>query len=245
MIATVKGPGASSDPTSRRRGRRVSRLSLGHLVPVLLAVLAGVFVLGALAQRSAMISVAVARIDIGPGAPVNASDVTWVKTRADSGLARDGLVTSAGLGGAKVAAVRIGAGQVITASELTPASAGAGAGSMSIQVSLSRADGGDLVSGDRVDVISMANGGAVYVATNLVVLGVAAQAGGVLGSEAGGSYFVTVAVDRPTALAIAAAEGAASGGSAGGIEIVRSTGEGPARAYPSPAATPVPARSAG
>lgn len=74
--------------------------------------------------------------------------------------------------------------------------------------------------------ISASSGSAAYVATDLEVLAVAPSgAGGVLGGATASSYYVTVAVDRATALRLAAAMGASGVGGSGGIEVVRSTGE--------------------
>ena len=198
---------------------------------MLLGVLGAVFVLAALADRSATVTVALARTTIAPGQAVAPGDVSWVRVHADSGIAARGLLGALEPG--EVAAVRIPAGAVITNAELSFASASVGLGSMSISVSVSQADGGDIAPGDRVDVIGYGPGGAHYVATDLEVLAVAAgQRGGVFGAGGAGAYWVSVAVDRPTALAIATAEANTSAGGGGALQVVRSTGEGPGPSPP-------------
>ena len=210
------------------------RVTAGHVFPVVLASLAAVATLAALKDRSATVAVAVARTDIAAGSPISAGQLTWEKVSANSVLAGHGLIGRGQLGAGETAAVSIPAGQPITTAELAMGGAALGLGSMSIDVPPARADGGGIHAGDRVDVISTGNGPATYVATNLLVLAVAqAGSGSVFGASNAGAYFVTVAVDRTTALAIATAQGASSAGGSGGIEVVRSTGEGPA-----PGATP-------
>jgi Flp pilus assembly protein CpaB len=99
---------------------------------------------------------------------------------------------------------------------------------MSISVPVQQAAGGKIGPGDLVDVIVASGaGGAHYVAQGLRVLSVAptSAAGGVLGGLST-NYYVIVAVDKQTALHLAAALGLDSAGSTGAqIEIVRSTGE--------------------
>jgi len=191
-----------------------------------LAVLAGVLVLAGLKDRSATESVAVANQLIQAGQPVSGADVRWVTVHRTDGAAVGGLLDPSSLGGGWVAAVRISPGAPIAMGELTRASGTAGLGAMSIQVPPSRADGGALQIGDRVDVISAASGQAVYIATDLEVLTVDTPQSGVLGGVQDSSYFVTVAVDRATALRLAAALGSSSGATSSNVQVVRSTGEG-------------------
>ena len=225
MTATVASPRQAAPG----RGGLSRRVTAGHVFPLVLAILASVATLAALKDRSATVVVAVARTNIAVGSPISPGQLTWEKVPADSVLARHGLIGRDQLGAGETAAVSIPAGQPITTAELAMGGAGLGLGSMSIDVSVARADGGGIHAGDRVDVISTGSGHAAYVATDLLVLAVAPTgSGAVFGASADNGYFVTVAVDRAAALAIAAAEGATSAGGSGGIEVVRSTGEGPA-----------------
>ncbi len=229
LVDHVSTDGATGTVPGRPRGRRVrSRWTAGHVLPVVLAVLAAVFVLAGLRDRSATVKVPVAARAIPAGMEVDTADTRLVSAHRSDGILVGGLLSRAELGGGWVAAVNIGAGQAITRSEVTAAGrAGSGLGSMSIPVPVADADGGAIAVGDQVDVIEASGGGASYVAAGLRVLAVApAQTSGVLGG-ASSSYYVTVAVDRATALRIAAAvgTGASTGTSSGGVEVVRSTGE--------------------
>lgn len=228
-VSTVSSGPATAEAPSPLRGRRglSGRLTAGHILPVLLAVVAAVLVLAATTDRSATELVAVSSRTIPAGSAVNASDVRWLPVHRSDGAVSAGLVDRADLAGAWVAAVRIPAGAPIARSEMTAGSpSGTGLGSMSLEVPPALADGGGIVPGDRVDVISTGSGAAVYVATGLEVLAVAPDAGtGVLASGDGSGYYVTVAVDRATALRLAAAMGQPQSGAGSGIEIVQSTGE--------------------
>lgn len=243
MTATLEAGPAPKTVRVKRRGRRVT---FGHIAPLLLGLLGAVFVLGALKDSSATQAVAVAKVDIALGGAVNGSDVTWVKVHRSDALGARGLLSASQLFPGQVAAVAIRAGQAITAAELSASGDLRGLGSMSIGVPVSRADGGAIAPGDRVDVISTVNAQATYVATDLLVLGVAqSQGNGVLGAQTSGSYYVTVAVDRATALALAAAQASTSAGGSGGVEVVRSTGEGPGPASSTTAPAPPGNRAQG
>lgn len=244
-VAAAEAGGVDKLVATRRRRRAGSRLTLGHVVPMVLAVLAAVLVLAALKDRSATATVAVTSEAIPAGQPVTASEVRWVTVHRSDGALVSGLLGRAELDEHWVAAVRIPVGAPLTMSELTLASPTAGLGSMSIQVPVSRADGGAIEPGDRVDVISAASGQAVYVAADLEVLAVADQRSGVLGGISEDSYFVTVAVDRATALQLAAAIGASDAEDSSSIEVVLSTGEGPYAVTPTAAPSGGPGNSAG
>jgi Flp pilus assembly protein CpaB len=196
------------------------------VAPVVLAVLAAVLVLAGLRDRSATTVEPVASRSIPAGAAIDSGDTRLVKVhRSDSGL-RSGLISPGVLGSGLVAATPIQAGDPITRSVSAHGTAGgSGLGSMSIPVPVDRADGGAIVTGDRVDVITSSGGSASYLGQGLLVLSVSSsKAGGVLGA-ASSDFWVTVAVDRSTALRLAAALGSSTSGTAGTVEVVRSTGE--------------------
>jgi len=218
---------AAASSTGRPRSHRPvgGRLSLGHVLPLALAVLAGLLVLAGLKDRSATGTVAVTTHSISAGQTLTGSDFRWVSVHRSDASVVTGLLNPADAAGPWVAAVDIPGGAPVALSELTRSSPALGLGSMSIQVPPSHADGGALQPGDRVDVISSASGRAVYLATDLDVLAVDQTQGGVLGSVQDSSYYVTVAVDRTTALRLAAALGASSSGGASTLQLVRSTGE--------------------
>jgi hypothetical protein len=87
---------------------------------------------------------------------------------------------------------------------------------MSLPVPVEHAAGGALVEGDRVDVISVIDGNAAFVAADLEVVAVSENPSGAIGSI--GEYHVVVSVTADAALDLAAAL------DAGSVEIVRSTG---------------------
>jgi hypothetical protein len=237
-------------PAERPKARSPARLTVGSVVPVLLAVLAAAFTYAALQDRSSMTNIVVAKSLVPAGAPVNSNDTRAVRVHSSDTALTQGLLSPAQLGDGWVAAVAVGAGQPVTLSEVEKPSLVPTLGQMSIAVPVVQAAGGKIAAGDLVDVIATnGSGGAYYVAQGLRVLDVAppSSTSGVLGGGSG-SYFVVVAVDKQTALRIAAALGAQGGGAAGnGIEIIRSTGE-PATSrvqYGMPAVVPLKVTGAG
>lgn len=228
-MTAVSEAGSTSVPERRAlRGRRRlgSRWTVGHLAPVVLAVLAAVFVLAVLRERGATVLVPVASAPIPAGAAVNGSDTRLVQVHRSDAALVSGLLPRADLGAGWAAAARIAAGEPISRGAVTHETAGAsGMGSMSIPVPMDRADGGAIVAGDRVDVIVSSGAGASYVAEGLTVIGVSpTETSGVLTGTTT-DFYITVAVDRPTALRLAAALGASGSMGASGLEVVRSTGE--------------------
>jgi Flp pilus assembly protein CpaB len=87
---------------------------------------------------------------------------------------------------------------------------------MSLPVPVEHAAGGSLSAGDRVDVISVSDGSAGFIATDLEVISVASGDSASIGSIT--AHHVTVAVEAEQALRLAEAL------DSGSIEIVRSTG---------------------
>ncbi|HTT91280.1 MAG TPA: SAF domain-containing protein [Acidimicrobiales bacterium] len=205
-------------------------MTAGSVVPVLLAVLAAGFVYEALQDRSSMTSVVVASSLVPAGTPVDASDTRTVRIHSSDTEVADGWLTPAELGGDWVATVAVRAGEPLTMSEVEKPSLVPALGEMSIAVPVQQAAGGRISAGDLVDVIaSNGAGDAYYVAQGIRVLGVAPESAttGVLGGSSG-SYFVVVAVNKQTALRIAAALGSqGTAGTGNDIEIVRSSGEAP------------------
>jgi Flp pilus assembly protein CpaB len=229
VVSEVAPSNTGTDAGLHRRRRGLAeRLTLGHVAPVVLAVFAAVFMLAALRDRSATVEVPVASANIKPGAAVSAADTRLIRVHRGDGRLLAGVISPAQLQQAWVAAVAIHDGDPITRSMVVRTAAGASAlGAMSLPVPANRADGGALVPGDRVDVLGPGgSGGAAYLAENLEVLAVSPTSNtGVLAST-GAQYWVSVAVDRPTALRLAAALNSGTvAGTAGSLEVVRSTGE--------------------
>ena len=213
------------DPAVRRRGL-LSRLSAGHLVILLAALVAGVANYAALAARDDSVRVAVAARDLRAGDVVTAGQLAFAELRADprllTTLLQPGDVAAVDGHVLKVAAR---AGELVRAGDLQPQAAAAGQRAMSIPIEPEHAVAGALEAGDRVDVIEVADGTAAYLVTDAEVLDVPdTSAGGIAGGLR--SFSVSLAVDAEAALRIAVAI------REGQLELVRSTG-----------AVPVPLRS--
>jgi Flp pilus assembly protein CpaB len=183
----------------------------------IVVILAFVLNLLVLQDRSATTLVAVANQRLVAGTPIDASSFRLVTV--DSGF--DGLsdlVTDEELAALEgwVLSRSIAEGGLIDHTALVEPGAGAGLRSMSLPVPVEHAAGGALVEGDRVDVISVIDGNAAFVAADLEVVAVSENPSGAIGSI--GEYHVVVSVTADAALDLAAAL------DAGSVEIVRSTG---------------------
>jgi Flp pilus assembly protein CpaB len=119
----------------------------------------------------------------------------------------------------RVAARALGPGDLLGPGALVEAAAPQGMRSMSIPLDPARALGGDLVAGDRIDLIRVDEAGASYILANTAVLAVADPERGGLGVS--GDFHVVVAVTRDQALEVAAAV------DAGSLHVIRSTGAAP------------------
>jgi Flp pilus assembly protein CpaB len=93
---------------------------------------------------------------------------------------------------------------------------------MSLAVPLSDADGGGIVTGDRVDVIVAGPQTATYAAQDVLVLSASSSSSASLLGVPGSNYFLTLAVGKATALRIATA--LASSGT-NSVQVIRSNGE--------------------
>ena len=174
----------------------------------------------ALQNRDAQVLVAVAAESIAEGTLMTAEVVRFVPLAADfeavgALFAKDELNQMEG----RIFARSIPAGGLIDEGALVDAGAEDGHRAMSIPIGMEHAAGARIVAGDRVDVITVVDGVARFVATDLAVI---AHADTETGALSAGAYHVTVAVDEEEALALAEAI------AAGSIEIVRSTGAAPA-----------------
>jgi Flp pilus assembly protein CpaB len=173
----------------------------------------------ALKSRDAQILVGVAAVPISEGSSLTADVVKFVPLAADfeaigTLLLENELDDVEG----RIFARSIPMGGLVDDSALVEAGAEDGHRAMSIPVAIEHAAGARIVVGDRVDVITVVDGVARYVATDLAVY---AHADIETGGLSTGAYHLTVAVDDDQALALA--EAIASGS----VEIVRSTGAAP------------------
>jgi Flp pilus assembly protein CpaB len=190
---------------------------MSHLLIALAAVLAFGLNYLALQNREATTMVALANGPIAEGTPFSADLVRLVPLPTDfEGIAhllteddvdsRDGWVTSRS----------VAAGELVNAGVLIQPGAASGLRTMSIPVPIEHAAGATLVVGDRVDVISMLDDEAAFVATDLEVVSIAETSQGGIGGV--GPYHLVVAVTADEALALARAI------DDGSVEIIRSTG---------------------
>ncbi len=173
----------------------------------------------ALQNRDAQVLVAVAVAPISEGSTLTADVVKFVPLASGFGalealLLEDELDAMEG----RIFARSIPAGGLVDDSALVEPGAEDGHRAMSIPVAIEHAAGARLVVGDRVDVITVADGVARFVATDLAVIEHADTETSGLST---GAYHVTVAVDNDEALALAEAI------AAGSLEIIRSTGATP------------------
>ncbi|HEX6947512.1 MAG TPA: hypothetical protein VF246_09200 [Acidimicrobiia bacterium] len=203
----------TSQPTLRRRRRRISA---SHVLIALAVVLAFVLNILALRDRDARVLVAVTDRPIAAGS-VLVSDMVRLAPVDSSFPGLQGLVTQeeleADLG--SVVTRSLPEGSPVDRASLTAPDSGAGKRVMSLEVDESRAAGGTLAAGDLVDVIAVVDGSAVFVVSGAEVVSVPERGSGAL---TGAGYYVVVAVDSDEALALAEAM------AAGRIDVVRSTG---------------------
>jgi Flp pilus assembly protein CpaB len=189
------------------------------MLVALAVVLAFVLNILALQDRSASSLVAVADQPIAAGA-VFMPDMVRL-TPIDAGFeGLESMVGEAGLTGYAGWIVQraVAEGGVIEVSVLAEPATSSGLRSMSIPIDVSRAAGGTIAVGDRVDVIAVDDGVAAFVVVDIEVVSVAADSAGALRSS---DHHLVVAIDANQALALAEAM------AAGDINVIRSTGAPP------------------
>lgn len=164
--------------------------------------------------------VLVAAVDLAPGTVLDDEALATAR------ISGDGNVLAPFFAAAEIADVRglvvtetVEAGALVTRSDVRALDAGAAPRAMSFPLAAARAVGGDIDTGDRVDVIAVASddGPAAYVMTGVEVLAVDGDDGGPL-SGGGDELTVTLAVDGDSALALARAV------ETGTVSLVRVTG---------------------
>lgn len=206
---------AGSFPPASRATRW--RPSLSHILIGLAAMLAFVLNLLALQDKSSTTLVVVADGPISAGAVFTQQDFTLVPVPTEfAGL--DSLLTETEALAAEgwIVDRPIGAGAIVEASAVVEPGAPSGLRSMSISIDPEHAAGGAIRSGDRVDIISVSDGQASFVVSDVGVIGVADTDGDAFGVA--GNYFVLVGVDADQALALAEAM------ASGSVEMLKSTG---------------------
>jgi pilus assembly protein CpaB len=216
MVALPIGDprGASGAP----RRKLSARFSSGHLVMLVAGLLGMVLGIAALRREPAGVPVAVAAHEIRAGERVAAGDFDVARLQTGRALlamfvrARD-LRDLRG----HVATTTIEAGEPIIRRELRPRAARAGLRAMSIPIDPSRAVGGRLASGDRVDVLNASDREVSIIVGDAEVLAVDAKGRAGIG-ETSSPFTVTIAVDAQQSQLVAAAI------ADGDISIARTTG---------------------
>jgi Flp pilus assembly protein CpaB len=216
-----------SNAVSQRRHRpRPRPFHAGHLLSLVLAVIAAVAVLAVLQGQSATRSVPIAARPVAAGTDLTAADLRIVTMQANDASMITGLLTPEEVLG-RTSTVPLVAGEPRTGAETSNGPpAGSGLGEMSLAVPLTDADGGNIATGDRVDVIVAGPQTAAYAAQNVLVLSASSSSSASLLGVPGSNYFLTLAVGKATALRIATA--LASSGS-NSVQVVRADGETPAQ----------------
>lgn len=194
------------------------RLSLTHVLIAVVVILAFVLNLLVLQDRSSTTLVAIADRALTTGSPLDTSTLRLVPVESNfEGL--PSLVTEEQIGemAGWVLARPVAAGEMVQRSAFVQPGSNSGLRSMSLPVPMEHAAGGSLATGDRVDVISVVDDRARYVAADLEVISVSdGAASGGIGTIS--AYHVVVNVDAEEALRLAEAL------DAGSVEIIRSTG---------------------
>jgi Flp pilus assembly protein CpaB len=180
-------------------------------------ILAFVLNLLVLHDREETVLVAIADEPLAAGSQLEVGDLRLVPVGSDFAGLPD-LITEEELGKLDgwVLSRPVGEGGLLDDGIVVRPGQGSGMRTMSIPVPVEHAAGGGLVPGDRVDVISVVDGVARFIAVDLEVLVAADASAGPIGSTSG--YHIVVSVTSSDALDLAEAL------DIGSLEVIRSTG---------------------
>lgn len=215
--------------TTARTGRLAAfHLSSGHVVMIVAGALGVILTLSLLRAADRTVPVVVAARDLRAGAVLGPGDVTTARVRAGGAtMATLFRADDAGALRGRVLSGPVADGAPLVRSALRPGGRSDARRTMSFPLPRSRALGGRLVPGDRVDVVAVDREArrAAYAVTGAEVVAIDGAAAGAL---SGGSDDVTVTltVTPPVATRIAAAL------DTGSITLVRATGAEPTGAEP-------------
>ena len=207
-----------TDSAARIGGLLRGRVSSGHIAMVVAGLLGMTLTLAVLRDEHGGTEVAVAAREIRAGETIGRDDVRVERVRAD----RDVLGTVVPGGSVRslrgeIAVATIAAHAVIPRGAVRAKAAGAGMRAMSIPIDPARAVSGRLAAGDRVDVLFTAHDRVSIIVSDAKVLAVDERQRGGIG-ESTSPFTVTIAVDTPQSLLVAAAI------ADGNISIARTTG---------------------
>lgn len=219
MAVSAASHGASETTPLRPRRRVLSALSAGHLVMIVAGLSGMLLTLALLRGADRRVEVAVAAHDLRAGSVVGPDDVRSERVKMDDDLLGtilrpDDLPDLDGV----IAAETIRAGELIARTDVRPPAASSGLRAVSIPIDPARAVNGDLVAGDRVDVVLAADQEVAIVVADAEVLDVSDRDGGGTLANVDQQFTITLAVDTAGAQRLAAAI------TDGDILIARATG---------------------
>lgn len=204
MAVTMGLETTSADPrpTPRRRNP-LGRLSAGHVLVGLAAVLAFIANIVVLRAQDETAAVWVAATDLEAGRVLSGEDLRVEQLAATPDVLA-GLVAAETPIDGQVLARPVPAGTLIGATDVRPEAAPAGLRAMSIPVPVEHAAGGTIRVGDLVDVVDVDQAGVPrFVVTKAPVIGVSTAGTGAL--TGGGGHHLVVGLDSDGVLAVAAA----------------------------------------
>ena len=201
------------DSHTRRPVR--TRFTLGHVALITLALLAGLANYAVLAGRQPQVTVLVAAEDLQAGHVLAGADLQAVTIVVDGPVTSSFVPATRDLTG-QVLVADLAAGVPVRMSDVRPAAGRDGLRRMSLPITRDLAVGGAITRGDRVDVLLADDGNAHYLVVDAEVIAVAESGNSPL--EGLGGYFLTIAVDTPSARCLAA------GLTTGQLTVVLSTG---------------------
>jgi Flp pilus assembly protein CpaB len=195
-----------------------ARFSSGHLVMVVAGLLGMVLGIAALRHEPSGVEVAVAAHQIRAGESVTPGDFRSVRVQMQHNLLAT-FVRARDVGQlrGRIATVTIEPGEAIMRRELRTRAANAGLRAMSIPIDPSRAVGGRLATGDRIDVLFAGDHEVSIIVRDAEVIAIDAKGRGGIG-ETSSPFTVTIAVDARQSQLLAAAI------ADGDISLARTTG---------------------
>jgi Flp pilus assembly protein CpaB len=200
------------------RRRLVGRFSSGHLVMIVAGLLGMVLGIAALRHEPEGVEVAVAAHEIRAGETVTAADFRRTRVQMQQRLLAT-LVLSSRVRNLRghIATATIASGELVIRRDLRPRAARAGLRAMSIPIDPSRAVGGHLATGDRIDVLFAGDREVSIIVRDAEVIAVDAKGRGGIG-ETNSPFTVTIAVNAAQSQLLAAAI------ADGDISLARTTG---------------------
>jgi len=225
-MATVTANGTRLDAlaaTAPTTGRRRGRVSRGHVVMAVAGIVGVVVSFAVLREREGETAVLVAAHEIRAGERISADDFRTTRVTATPGvLATVAQAADRRRLAGRIAGTTIAEGELVTTRTLRRRAAPHGLRAMSIPIDPSRAVGGRLDAGDRVDVLFAGQQAVSIIVADAPVLAVDARGRGGIG-ESSSPFTVTIAVTPHQSQLVAAAV------ADGEISLARTTGAASAR----------------